>query len=238
VRIIKPSIVLLKPQLPENIGLVARAMDNCGLEDLIIVNPREKWPNNESIKSAANSKKIILKSNFYKSLDIALADFHFVVATSNRKRDLQKPYQNDPCKLFDQFPNYKKIAIIFGPENSGLSNEDLILADIIFNISTNESNTSLNLSHAVLLMSFSWRDFFVLQNQESNNNKLNNLMAPKKDFIHFMNFLRKELDNAGFLYPKDKSKSMFENIQSMFARSTLSKTEIKTLWGMFKKLRK
>ena len=117
-RIIKPSIVLLKPQLPENIGLVARAMDNCGLKDLIIVNPREKWPNEISIKSSSNSKKIILKSKIFSSLDEALINFHFVVATSARKRYLQKPYQNNSNQLFEQFPNNKKTAIIFGPENS------------------------------------------------------------------------------------------------------------------------
>ena len=82
---------------------------------------------------------------------------------SARKRFLQKPYQNNINKLFEQFPNNKKIAILFGPENSGLSNEDLKLADLIFNINTSKSNPSLNLSHAVLLISFAWREFFILR---------------------------------------------------------------------------
>ena len=132
----KPAIILVRPQLPENIGMVARAMDNCGLEKLILVQPREKWPNNIAIKSSANSKKIILKTKVFQSLNESLSNFHFVVATSSRKRFLRKPHQNNMKKLFDKFPQYKKTAFLFGPENSGLSNEDLMLADLIFNIDT------------------------------------------------------------------------------------------------------
>ena len=236
-KIIKPSIILVRPQLPENIGLVARAMDNSGLEELILINPREKFPNDLSVKSSANSKNIILKAKVYESLDVALSDFYFVIATSNRKRFLKKTMINDSNELNNLFPNKKKTAIIFGPENSGLSNEDLMLADIIFNINTNTSNTSLNLSHAVLLVSFSWRNFFILKNTKPKNNKNIEKIASKEDFGNFMSFLKQELDEVGFLHPKEKSKNMFENIQSMLVRSSLSKVEIQTLWGMIKKLR-
>lgn len=237
-KINKPAIILVRPQLPENIGMVARAMDNCGLENLILIEPREKWPNALSIKSSTNSKKIILKAKVYKSLEKALYNFHFVVATSNRKRYLQKTFLNNTNELFENFPKIKKTAILFGPENSGLSNDDLKHADIIFNINTSDSNNSLNLSHAVLLISFSWRDFFILQEKKSTKNILTNNMAKKEDFIFFMDFLKNQLDEVGFFFPKHKSKSMFENIQSMLMRSSLSKIEIKTLWGMIKKLRK
>ncbi|SVC79983.1 uncharacterized protein METZ01_LOCUS332837, partial [marine metagenome] len=126
VTVISPSIILVKPQLPENIGLVARAMDNCGLKNLILVSPREKWPNNLSLQSSANSRKIILKTKVFETLNEALSSFNFVVATSNRKRFLNKPFQNDFTKLFDEFPKNKKTGILFGPENSGLSNQDLM----------------------------------------------------------------------------------------------------------------
>ncbi len=237
-KIIKPAIILVKPQLPENIGLVARAMDNCGLEDLILINPREKWPNDKAIKSSANSKNIIKGSKVYSSVEEALVNYHFVIAMSARKRFLQKPYQNNINKLFEQFPIGKKTAILFGPENSGLSNEDLKLVDLIFNINTSKSNPSLNLSHAVLLIAFAWREFFILNKKVPIDNKLNNKKALKKDFHYFMDFLNKELEEVEFLYPKTKAKSMIENIETMFIRASLSKSEIKTLWGMVKKLRK
>ena len=125
---IKPSIILVRPQLPENIGMVARAMDNFGLKKLILVNPREKWPNTLSVKSSGNSKNIINNAIICDSLDNALKNFHFIIATSNRKRFLNKTHITNNEQLFEQIPENKKIAFIFGPENSGLSNEDLTLA--------------------------------------------------------------------------------------------------------------
>ena len=237
-RITKPVIILVRPQLPENIGLVARAMDNCGLKDLIIINPREKWPNEKAIKASANSLKIIKKTKVYDNLENALLNFHFVIAMSARRRFLQKPFQNNINKLFDQFPLNKKTAILFGPENSGLSNKDLCLVDLIFQINTSRSNPSLNLSHAVLLISFAWREFFILKKNKPSENKLNSSKALKKDFYYFMDFLKNELEDVGFLHPRAKAKSMIENIESMFIRASLSKVEIQTLWGMVKKLRK
>ena len=122
---VKPAIILVRPQLPENIGMVARAMDNCGLKNLIIVSPREIWPNKRALQSSANSKIIITKAKVYNSLNAALSTFNYVIATSNRKRFLQKPIESDFHNLFESIPQTKKTAIIFGPENSGLSNKDL-----------------------------------------------------------------------------------------------------------------
>ena len=237
-KIAKPSIILVRPQLPENIGMVARAMDNCGLKNLIIVSPREIWPNKMALQSAANSKIIISKAKVYNSQNTALSKFNYVIATSNRKRFLQKPLKTDFCDLFESIPQTKKTAIVFGPENSGLSNEDLMLADIIFNIDLSKTNTSLYLSHAVLILTYKWREFFISHNNKNKYNKLNNNLALKSDFLNFMDFLKGELNDVGFFYPQKKTKGMFENIQTMFMRSSLSKTEIQTLWGMIKKLRK
>ena len=233
-----PSIILVRPQLPENIGMVARAMDNCGLKKLILVSPREKWPNQKAIKASANSKRILDKVSVFKSLNKALLSFNYVIATSNRKRFLHKPVYNNFIKFFKEIPINKKIAIIFGPENSGLSNEDLMLCDSIFNIELSKTNKSLNLSHAVLLISYKWKEFFKSSSNLLNSNSINRKIASKKEFLLFMNYLKKELDETGFLYPQHKSKSMFNNIQTMFLRSGLSKIEIQTLWGMIKKLRK
>ena len=145
-----PHIVLVRPQLPENIGLVARAMDNCGLTKLILVAPRETWPNIKAVDSSANSKNILNNVKVFSSLNKALMNFHYVVATSNRKRFLQKPAHDNFIEFYNKIPLSKKVAFVFGPENSGLSNNDLMLCDAIFNIQLSKSNKSLNLSHAVL----------------------------------------------------------------------------------------
>lgn len=230
-----PSIILVKPQMPENIGLVARAIDNCGLQNLILVNPREKWPNKKALDSSANSSKIIKNISVFQNLNKALSKFNYVIATSSRKRFLQKKHYNKFSDLFLEVPKNKKIAIVFGPENSGLSNDDLMLCDSILNINLSKSNTSLNLSHAVLLFSYKWREYFAKKNFE--NIEINKNIALKSDFDYFMNFLKNELKEVGFLHPKHKSKNMFNNIQTMFLRCSLSKSEIQTLWGMIKKLR-
>ncbi len=232
-----PYIVLVRPQLPENIGMVARAMDNCGFNKLILVSPREQWPNEKAIKSSANSKIILNKVKIFDSLKKALSSFNYIVATSNRNRYLQKPTNNIFLELFNKIPITKKIAFVFGPENSGLSNEDLMLCDTIFNIKLSKTNKSLNLSHAVFLICYKWSEYFNISTNFINSNNIRSKIASKKEFQFFMDYLKKELNEVGFLYPKHKSKSMFNNIQTMFLRSSLSKIEIQTLWGMIKKLR-
>jgi len=233
-----PYIVLVRPQLPENIGMVARAMDNCGFNKLILVSPREKWPNEKAIKSSANSRIILNKVKIFDSLKKALSSFNYIVATSNRNRFLQKPTNNIFLELFKKIPITKKVAFVFGPENSGLSNDDLMLCDSIFNIKLSRSNRSLNLSHAVFLICYKWNEYFNVSTNFINSNNIRSKIASKKEFQFFMDYLKKELNEVGFLYPKHKSKSMFNNIQTMFLRSSLSKIEIQTLWGMIKKLRK
>ena len=231
---IKPTIVLVRPQLPENIGLTVRAMHNCGLDKLILISPREKWPNQKAIDSSANAKVIINKTKIFDSINEAVANYNFVIATSARKRFLRKPHKKDFVTLFKELPNFKKIAILFGPEQSGLSNNDLMLCDCLFTIPSSIKNYSLNLSHSVLLMAYKWQEYY-----ENLNIKIPNkeIISDKGSFDLFMNFLKNELNSVGFLHPKEKSESMFNNIQSMFLRAQLSKTEIQTLWGMIKTLR-
>ena len=233
----EPSIILVRPQLPENIGMVARAMHNCGFKKLILVSPREKWPNEKAIKSSANSRIILNKVKIFDSLKKALSSFNYIVATSNRNRFLQKPTNNIFLELFKKIPITKKVAFVFGPENSGLSNEDLMLCDTIFNIKLSKTNKSLNLSHAVFLICYKWSEYFNISTNLINSDNIRSKIASKKEFQFFMDYLKKELNEVGFLYPKNKSKSMFNNIQTMFLRSSLSKIEIQTLWGMIKKLR-
>ena len=231
------SIVLVRPQLPENIGLVARAIDNFGFKKLILVKPRDIWPNIKSLNSSANSKSIINNVKVYDNLNDALSKFNYAIATSNRKRYLNKPFYRNTNECFDSIPLNKKIAIVFGPENSGLSNDDLMLCDSILNIELSNSKQSLNLSHAVLLICYALREKFIKSKNHYIKNNLEVNIAKKKDFIFFMNFLENQLKEIGFLYPKEKSKNMFNNIQTMFLRASLSKIEIQTLWGMFRKFR-
>ncbi|OUW96692.1 MAG: hypothetical protein CBD97_00845 [Pelagibacteraceae bacterium TMED237] len=231
-----PSIILVRPQLPENIGMVARVMDNFGLKDLIIVSPRHNWLNNKSINAAKKANKIIKNIKVYNDLETALSRFTYVVATTNRKRYLEKKTTNDFNFIKRKIVSNKKSAILFGPENSGLSNEDLRLTNIIFTIVTSSKNNSLNLSHAVTI--FCYKLF------ELNNLKSKNLISIEKDNVNkyelskFFNYLFTNLENKKFFTPKEKKETMKNNIYSIFTKIPLTKKELQTLWGITKKLNK
>ena len=234
-KIIKPAIILVRPQLPENIGLIARAMQNFNLNELILVSPREKWPNKKSLKSSKHAALIIRKTKVYQSLELAVSKFHYIIATTNRKRFLEKKNINSFNSLNKYINTNKKLAILFGPENSGLSNEDLRLADCLFTIKTSKKNTSLNLSHAVSIISYKINEFITSKKYTNKEDILINT-TNKKELINFMNYLNLQLDKENFFYPFSKKQSMIDNIYAIFLKASLSKKEVNTLWGMLKKL--
>lgn len=232
---INPTIILVRPQLSENIGMAARAMDNFGLSKLFIVNPRDGWPSKKAETSAKHADKIINKAKVYNHLDDAVSNFDLVIATSNRKRFLTKKTYDNFNILQKKIIDFKSIAILFGPENSGLSNQDIRLANFLFNIPTNNSNKSLNLSHAVSLMSYELSKL----NKISTNEKLPSFdsKVSKLELSNFLNFLINDLDSSGFFRPKEKKASMIDNIYSIYNKFGLSNKELRMLWGMHKKLK-
>ena len=232
---INPTIILVRPQLSENIGMAARAMDNFGLSKLFIVNPRDGWPSKKAETSAKHADKIINKAKVYNHLDDAVSNFDLVIATSNRKRFLTKKTYDNFNILQKKIIDFKSIAILFGPENSGLSNQDIKLANFLFTIPTNNSNKSLNLSHAVSLMSYELSKL----NKISTNEKLPSFdnKVSKLELSNFLNFLIKDLDSNGFFRPEEKKASMIDNIYSIYNKIGLSKKELRMLWGMHKKLK-
>ena len=214
-KFLKPAIILVRPQLPENIGMIARAMQNFGLSELILVNPRGSWPNNKSIESAKSAKNIIKNVKIFDSLSKAVEKYNLIFATTNRKRFIEKKKINS----FDQFNKLlelsSKSAIIFGPENSGLSNQDLRLADYILTIETSKSNNSLNKSIIT-----------------SNTDKVSKL-----ELSNFIKILVTDLDSRGFFKPLEKKDTMIDNIYSLYNKIGFSKKELHMVWGMHKKLK-
>ena len=234
---INPTIILVRPQLSENIGMAARAMDNFGLSKLFIVNPRDGWPSKKAETSAKHADKIINKAKVYNHLDDAVSNFDLVIATSNRKRFLTKKTYDNFNILQKKIIDFKSIAILFGPENSGLSNQDIRLANFLFNIPTNNSNKSLNLSHAVSVIS---QEIFSQNIQSSKvleNNEKKDQKVTKGELSNFINALIGDLDNKGFFNPAEKKDGMIDNIYSIYNKMDLTKKELKMLWGMHKKLK-
>ena len=232
---INPTIILVRPQLSENIGMAARAMDNFGLSKLSIVNPRDGWPSKKAESSAKHADKIINKAKVYESLEDAVSNYDLVIATSNRKRFLTKKTYHSFNILQKKIRDFKNTAILFGPENSGLSNQDIRLANFLFTIPTYNTNKSLNLSHAVSVMSY---ELFQANNTSFKNTSTANIdKVSKFEFSNFINVLVKDLDSRGFFKPIEKKASMIDNIYSIYSKTDLSKKELRMLWGIHKKLK-
>ena len=211
-------------------------MNNFSLNELIIVNPRESWLNDKSINSAKKADKIISKVKVYNNLSDALKKFTYVIATTNRKRFINKKSTNNFRNISKILNNYKKVAFVFGPENSGLSNEDLRLSDLIFSINTNNNSNSLNLSHAVAIISYSVFELSNLNKSKIKSEKNNH--ANKEELSKYFDFLFDNLSSKNFFVPKEKTNSMKNNIYNIYLKSSLTKKELQTLWGITKKLTK
>ena len=149
------GFVLIKPQLPENIGFCARALKNFGFKKLDLVDPKEKWPNRKAIATSVGANNILKKTKIYFDIKSAINSYDIVYASSARKRDINKKHLS-----FKQFiesikkNKNKKIGIIFGPEASGLSNEDITHSNYIFKIPVSKNFESINLSHSLILVCF------------------------------------------------------------------------------------
>ena len=228
--------ILVRPQLGENIGATARALKNFNLSKLRIVNPRSGWPDQKAIATSVGAKNILQSSKIYKSLDKSIGDLDKIFAATSRIRKVNKKI----ISIFDlnkKIKNKQKIGIIFGPESSGLSNNELNCADYLVKIPTNKKFSSLNLSHSVILFCF---QLFTLFSKKKFIYKSNykSLKASKAEVSKFLKFMIQSLDKRGFLQPNHKRKSMIRNIENIFYRTNLSDQEIRILLGIFSTLNK
>ena len=228
------SIILVEPQLGENIGTTARAMLNFGFENLILVKPRDDWPNEYALKAAAGAIKVIEKTRVFKNLEDALSEFNFAFSTTIRPRDMVKPVnglEKMAEKSYKKLEIKQKIAFIFGKEKSGLTNHQISLTDEIIEIPTNKDFSSLNLAQAVILVVSELNRLGVSYAKEEIVTP-DSFPANKKDLISFFNHLERALDDSGFLKPLEKKPTMMMNIRNIFNRSNLTDQEVKTLRGV------
>ena len=245
-----PVIILVSTQLAQNIGSVARAMKNCGLEDLRVVNPRDGWPNKDADAMAAGAKDLLKKIKVYESLTEALDGITIVFASSARERDFSKQVisPNEAAKkIINQTKIQNKCALVFGPENSGLTNEDIAKSNYIVKIPLNKNFSSLNLSQAVLILSWEWRRIAIsekiINEQNEITSKLKKLserqsLSSAKEREYFFSRLENLLDEIHFFSSEDMKPKMMRNLKSIFLRSDLSKQDISSLNGIISALEK
>ena len=233
----KFGFILVNPQLGENIGSCARALKNFGFSDLNIVKPRDGWPNTKARMTSVGAYDLIKSAKLFDTVDQAVKKFDIVLATSARRRDIQKKHIS--VSNFSNFlKKYNKanIGIMFGPEASGLSNHDLSLANFIIQVPTANKLTSLNLSHAVIVVCYEiFKSAYLKKGKKI---KILNKLASKKSIQNMIIFLEKLLDQKKFFKPPEKKKSMILNINNIFGRLELSEKEMRILFSIFSALNK
>jgi len=226
--------ILLRPQLGENIGFTARALKNFNIPNLSIVRPRCVWPNPKAIVTSVGAKNILQSAKVYTSLEESIENLDIIFASTARIRKINKKIIS--IKDFTKKIKKKsKIGILFGPEASGLSNNELNYADYLVNIPTNKKFSSLNLSHSVILFCFQIFQHFS-KKKFSFSTGYKSSVATKSEVNKFLNFIIKGLDKKGFLQPDHKRQSMIRNINNIFHRLNLSEQEIRILLGIFSTL--
>tara|TARA_Y100001970_G_C14131869_1_gene802133 strand:+ start:448 stop:1152 length:705 start_codon:yes stop_codon:yes gene_type:complete len=231
----KVGFLLVKPQLPENIGFCARGLKNFGFKNLDLVNPKESWPNKKAIATSVGAKDILSKTKVYSNVKDAINKYDIVYASSARRRDINKRHLsfNQLIKSI-QKNKKKKIGIIFGPEASGLSNEDIVYSNYIFKIPANKQFNSINLSHSVILICYEiFRN--IRTSYFKKEKKLNDIISKKK-LNTFVDFVEGRLEKKGFFSPNEKKKMMLMNLRNIFGRSQLSHKELRILSSVFSKL--
>ena len=229
-----PIIVLVEPQLGENIGATARAMANFGLSLLRIVNPRQAWPNDKARMMAAGADRILDGAELYDTLEGAIADCDFVLATTARAHDQAKVVigpADAAAEIAPRIAAGERVAIMFGRERNGLENDEVALADRIVTLSVNPAFASLNLAQAVVIVAYEWfklasgaRLPFVMPEKSK--------PAPKQQLLAFFAALERELEKVEFFRPPDKRETMQINLRNIFSRMAPTQQDIQTLHGV------
>ena len=232
-----PVVILVRPQLGENIGAAARAMMNCGLHDLRLVAPRDGWPNPAALPMAAGGAEIIENATVYDDVGAAAHDLTFLAALSARRRDMPVRMADPRGVTAEILPHGSRAGLMFGPEKSGLDNEEVVRADRLVTADLNPDYPSLNLAQAVLMMAWEWR---VAALDSASPAPVADEEAPatvlERDRFH--DRLEAELDEGGFFISPEMAPAVKRNLRALFARAAPSSQEISTLHGVIQALTK
>jgi len=240
-----PAIILVRPQLGENIGFAARAMANFGLRDLRLVAPRDGWPNDKARAAAAVAAPVIDGAKVYDSVEAAIGGLNFVLVTTARPREMVKRVlspETAAAALRDRALAAEQSGVLFGPERSGLDNDAIALADAILTAPVDPDFASLSLPQAVLLFAYEW---LKCQKPETlgrittfDGPAIEGLSAPetrsatRAELFGLFEHLETALDRAGFLRPVEKRPSMVRSIRNMFHRMGATEQDVKTWRGI------
>lgn len=229
----KPVIVLVRPQLGQNIGKAARAMLNFGLTEMRLVAPRDGWPNPEAGPAASGADVVLERAQLYDTVKSAVADCHQVFASTVRRRDLVMPVLR-PEEMADRIAgSEERSAILFGPERSGLETEDVALANAIVTVPINPAFGSLNLAQAVILLAYEWSRRSDLAQPPA---KEPEPPAPHGEVEGLIGHLEAELETKGYFHPPSRSQATKNTIRTIFTKTGWSSREVKAVRGIIRAL--
>lgn len=230
----QPVMILVRPQMGENIGAAARGMLNFGLESLRIVAPRDGWPNPKAVAMASGAGRLLDRAGLFADVGAAVADCHYVFATTARPRELTKPVVT-PEEAMRQtralIEAGKRVAVLFGPERTGLENDDVAQANAIITVPVNPEFPSLNLAQCVLLTGYEWR------RQTDGTIPVPEVdLATSVERQHLGDHYEETLEAVGFFFPETKAANMKRNLRSMWACLPLTRADVQMLHGMLRQI--
>lgn len=232
-----PIIILVEPQLAENIGMVARAMANFGLSELRLVSPRNGWPKKGAHSAASGATHVLEGAKLYDTAREAIADLNYVLATTARERGQMKRVfgpEEAMAEAKGRIAAGQGVGILFGRERTGLENGEISLADAIVTFPVDPNFASLNLAQAVLLMSYEWNRARTGGALPFSGETLSP-PAPREMLVSFFDYLEAELDAVNF-YPADKKPTMTRNMRDIFHRLEMTEQDVRTLRGAIRAL--
>jgi tRNA/rRNA methyltransferase len=233
-------VILVRPQLGENIGMAARAMLNCGLSTLRLVAPRDGWPNERAQRAASGADIVLEKAEVFDSVGEAVADLERVVATTARNRELVQRIvtpRQAATEMHGWIGRGEGVGILFGPERTGLENDDMVHADTALSIPLNPQFSSLNMAQAVLLVAYEW----TTAGDTTPSVRLSDHAArpaTKEELQSLFDHLERALDQSGFLRNKETRPSMVLNLRALLQRAEMTEQEARTFHGVIKFLSK
>jgi tRNA/rRNA methyltransferase len=228
-----PVIVLVRPQLGQNIGKAARAMLNFGLTEMRLVTPRDGWPNPDAGPSASGADVVLEKARLFDSAEAAIADCSQVFASTVRRRDLVMPVLAPEGMAGQIAGSAERSAILFGAERSGLETEEVALANAIVTVPINPGFGSLNLAQAVILLAYEWSKHRELAVPPA---KALEAPAPHGEIEGLIGHLNAELDEKGYFHPPSRTQATKNTLRTIFTKTGWSSREVKAVRGIIRAL--
>jgi tRNA/rRNA methyltransferase len=234
----QPDFVLVRPQMGENIGASARAMWNFGLDRMAVVAPRDGWPNPKAVAMASGAGRLLDDARFFDTTADALAEAHFVFATTARSRDLTKQVFAPEAAMVEaarRIAGGERVSVLFGPERAGLENDDIARANAIISVPVNPAFPSLNLAQCVLLTAYEWRratgevvpvETALAGTEPATGIEIEKLAEHYED----------RLEAAGFFFPPEKAEGMKTVLRNLWSRMPLTRADVQMLHGILRQM--